>query len=457
MAKPVWPTIEETLMMRPDFCVMRCGTTARVVRKTPRRLMSRTRSNSSSVRSWMGAGFGPTPALLTRTSTRPNFSSVWSTRFLAESALRTSCLMPRWPLPSFLALSFASSSRMSASTTQAPWSATAPAMPSPMPRAPPVMMPTRFSRSPIAFLLLLVWRGCSNRGDSRVVRAEEVVRVVLSLDPCQAVVSLLATVGVDEAVGLVEVEHVGVDAGAEPGLQRLIGGTDLTDVACIEPGIIPVQREVEPPVVVAVRKGGGVRADASHRAAEADDLDLARHLHLAPSADKDLERLLGQLVDMSFLRVVAVAVGEFGVEQLLDTSAEGHQGHRLGGRLADGDEALHKLFALFLFRVGQVHDDHQEQALAAQGLGDEGKAGHRLLEGGVPPNVVGELGIDLRVLGKRLGRVLGMVECHADPHLGPELVGLELELGDGAEVAAATVQGPEEVGVLGLAGGDDLA
>src|SRR5438046_8476516 len=232
MAKPVWPTIEETLMMRPDFCVMRCGTTARVGRTTQRRLMSRARSTSSSVRSWMGAGFGPTPALLTRTSTRPNFSSVLSTRFLAESALRTSCLIPRWPLPSFLALSFASSSRMSASTTQAPWSATASAMPSPMPRAPPVMITTRFSRSPIAFLLF-VWRGCSNRGDGRVVRAEEVVRVVLSLDPGPAGGAFLAAVGVDEAVGLVEVEHVGVDAGAEPRLECVVGGTDLGDVACV--------------------------------------------------------------------------------------------------------------------------------------------------------------------------------------------------------------------------------
>src|SRR3981081_2793381 len=118
-----------------------------------------------------------------------------------------------------------------------------------MPRAPPVMMTTRFSRSPIALLLLLVWRGSSNRGDGRVVRAKEVVRVVLSLDPCQAVVALLAAVGVDEAGGLVEVEHVGVDAGAEPGLERLVGGTDLPDVVCVELRIIPVQREVEPPVV----------------------------------------------------------------------------------------------------------------------------------------------------------------------------------------------------------------
>src|SRR6267378_8468549 len=93
----------------------------------------------------------------------------------------------------------------------------------------PAQLGDRFSRYPIALLLLLVWRGCSNRGDSRVVRAEEVVRVVLSLDPGQAVVAFLATVGVDEAVGLIEVEHVGVDASAEPRLERLVRGADLAD------------------------------------------------------------------------------------------------------------------------------------------------------------------------------------------------------------------------------------
>src|SRR6266853_1087700 len=51
--------------------------------------------------------------------------------------------------------------------------------------------------------------------------------------PSRAVVALLAAVGVHEAVGLVEVEHVGVDAGTEPGLERLVGGTDLPDVACV--------------------------------------------------------------------------------------------------------------------------------------------------------------------------------------------------------------------------------
>src|SRR5262245_43880296 len=64
MAKPVWPTIEAMLMMRPDCCLIRCGTTALVVRKTPRKLMSRTRSYSSSVRSWIGAGLGPNASVV---------------------------------------------------------------------------------------------------------------------------------------------------------------------------------------------------------------------------------------------------------------------------------------------------------------------------------------------------------------------------------------------------------
>src|SRR5256885_13620354 len=106
---------------------------------------------------------------------------------------------------------------------------------------------------------LLVCRGSPNWDDGRVVRAEEIVRVVLRLNSSDAVIALLAAVGVDEAVGLVEVEHVGVDAGAEPRLECVVGSTDLGDVACVKLGVIPVQREVEPPVVVAGggRGGGG--------------------------------------------------------------------------------------------------------------------------------------------------------------------------------------------------------
>src|SRR2546427_12091953 len=118
--------------------------------------------------------------------------------------------------------------------------------------------------------LLLVCRGSPNWDDGRVVRAEEIVRVVLRLDSCDAVITLLAAVGVDEAVGLVEGEHVGVDAGAEPRLECVVGGTDLRDVAFVYLGVIPVQREVEPPVVVAVGGRGGGGGDSCHFAAQGE-------------------------------------------------------------------------------------------------------------------------------------------------------------------------------------------
>src|SRR5437899_405749 len=98
----------------------------------------------------------------------------------------------------------------------------------------------------------------------------------------------------------------------------------------------------------------------------------------------------------------------------------------------------------------------KSRRLPRRGSGTKGRPGIDCLRAACQPTWSGQLGIDLRVLGKRLNRVLGVVEGDANPHLGPELVGLELEFGDGAEVAAATMEGPEEVGVFGLAGGDDL-
>jgi hypothetical protein len=46
---------------------------------------------------------------------------------------------------------------------------------------------------------------------------------------------------------------------------------------------------------------------------------------------------------------------------------------------------------------------------------------------------------------------------HAGQHLGPERVKSELERGDDPEVAAAAAQAPEQVRVLVLAGGDQIA
>jgi hypothetical protein len=181
----------------------------------------------------------------------------------------------------------------------------------------------------------------------------------------------LAAIGVDEAVGFVEVEHVGVYAGAQPELQRFVCGADLGDVAGVECGIVPVQREVEPPIVVPIRECRGIAWHAGHGATQPDDLDLAGHLHLEPAADQDVERLFGQLIDVRFLRVVPVAVGKLGVEELLNASAERHHGHRLGCGLADADEALDQRDAVVRLGVVQVHHDHQEQPFAPERLRHE--------------------------------------------------------------------------------------
>src|SRR5690242_17776431 len=82
-----------------------------------------------------------------------------------------------------------------------------------MPRAPPVMMTTRFSKSPMTSSPVS-GGDCAPPGGrcDNSVGAVEAVWVVLGLDPGRAVVPLLTAIGVDEAVGLVEVEHVGVYA-----------------------------------------------------------------------------------------------------------------------------------------------------------------------------------------------------------------------------------------------------
>src|SRR6266540_1339034 len=83
------PKTEETLMTRPPPWARMCGRTAFVMRMTPRTLMFRmlwawvTEFSST-------APAEPMPALLTRTSMRPNRSITSSTAAVAESSLATS-------------------------------------------------------------------------------------------------------------------------------------------------------------------------------------------------------------------------------------------------------------------------------------------------------------------------------------------------------------------------------
>ena len=59
--------------------------------------------------------------------------------------------------------------------------------------------------------------------------------------------------------------------------------------------------------------------------------------------------------------------------------------------------------------------------------------------------------------GQHLGSALDRVADQPGQDDRPDPVGLELERGDDPEVSAAAAQGPEQLRVAGLAGGDDLA
>src|SRR5512143_2102611 len=86
---PTAPKIEETLMTFPRFSRIMCGATAWATRKYPFRLVSRTRSHSSSDRSRVVLRTF-TPALFTRTSIFPKDATTASTARPTLSRRRTS-------------------------------------------------------------------------------------------------------------------------------------------------------------------------------------------------------------------------------------------------------------------------------------------------------------------------------------------------------------------------------
>src|SRR6266481_1289259 len=124
------PTLEPIMMMRPPLFM--CFRAACVATKVPRTLMSIRRSNSSSVVSSNVFGTA-VPALFTRTSSRPNVATVFSTEAAASA-----------PFVYVMA-------------TFAPSAARRLAIAAPMPRDPPVMsaiFPSSFFD--IVFLLFLL-------------------------------------------------------------------------------------------------------------------------------------------------------------------------------------------------------------------------------------------------------------------------------------------------------------
>ena len=120
-----------------------------------------TRSQSAGSESTNGPALSQ-PALLTRTSIRPNCSRTCSTMASTDSREVTSVRMPTAPPPMASAVSLAVASLMSVTTTVAPSAASFSAMPRPMPWPAPVTMAILLSSFPMA--VLLRWGWCS-RGE----------------------------------------------------------------------------------------------------------------------------------------------------------------------------------------------------------------------------------------------------------------------------------------------------
>src|SRR3954447_7234269 len=130
-------------------------------RNTPRRLMSKIRSHSSSLTSAAGPTGCSTPALLNAMSSRPNASNVWSSAALTSWPLvtshRTTSTRPPWSSIS-PAVSRLPCSDTSATTTVAPADAKATAVARPIPLAAPVTKATFPTKLPWSVFAAMVWR-----------------------------------------------------------------------------------------------------------------------------------------------------------------------------------------------------------------------------------------------------------------------------------------------------------
>src|SRR4051794_38217810 len=135
------PRIETTLTTAPPPASTIGGAVSRLRAKAAVRFTSSTSAKRSGVSDSTGSGV-PTPALLTRTSMRPNRSSVTSTS-RSLSASRTTSHPTARALPRCVASDSSRSARRAATTTEAPAPASTRAKRSPSPLDAPVTMATR--------------------------------------------------------------------------------------------------------------------------------------------------------------------------------------------------------------------------------------------------------------------------------------------------------------------------
>ncbi len=159
---------------------------------------------------------------------------------------------------------------------------------------------------------------------------------------------------------------------------------------------------------------------------------------------------------MGFLGVVAVAVLELDVDQLLHPGRERHHRGRRHRGPAHRPEPVDQLHPFGGFGVLQPHGHQHQQPLADQFRRHERQRGHVVLERRVVADRARQRRVEGPVLAQGLGSIFLFVERDPDPHHRAELLGPEREPGDDAEVAATAAQGPHQLRVVGLGDLDDL-
>ncbi len=156
-----------------------------------------------------------------------------------------------------------------------------------------------------------------------------------------------------------------------------------------------------------------------------------------PSQEEGLDRLVGERPQVVTLGVPAQRMPSDGVVHPLKLDI-GRLDHPLRHRAAE--RAHRRDQAAALLRVAHPDEPDGGQAVSAD----------RCCERGLP----GRLGQHVPPPAKRWLRLIEREREFGDERLGPHGMQPELELGDHAEVPAATAQAPEQVLVFGLAGPD---
>ena len=284
---------------------------------------------------------------------------------------------------------------------------------------------------------------------------EQVLRVVLVLQSLKARV-LLRPEGGAHPVLVVLIGEVQVDAVRGVRLHRLgelLAPGDVR-VGRLLSGVHPHREGVVAPGHIPAPESRLVLAHLGDCSAERLEQELHHRAGtLGPVLHEGGDRVVAHLAEELRLEVGADAVGAAAVEHALQRDV-GHLAHHVHTGLRDLADRCDHALALLLRARPADHD--ADQRLEVHLLRDE-RLGRGAYERHPGAEVGRRVGHVVAHEGEDLRRAVGRAAEQPAVDHRADLVQLQLELGDHAEVAAAAADAPEEVRVLVLAGADHAA